>query len=195
MYSLFRDTADQLHPAGFVRASMTFIPGFFELFLIDDIPKTDAIRSAWTEFFSAEMPVPDSVRFVDGGMLSNFPINIFYNPKRYSCDSPSFGIDLDDSDPQPVKTHDSSSWNLLSYIGRMFNTIRFYYDKDFLIKNNVFKKGVGSIKLAEFNWLNFFLSEEDKMNMFIRGAQQPAVFCKPSIGRNIRKKESKCRKP
>ena len=58
----------------------------------------------------------------------------------------------------------------------MFNTIRFYYDKDFLIKNNVFKKGVGSIKLAEFNWLNFFLSEEDKMNMFIRGAQAACGF-------------------
>ena len=108
MYSLFRDTADQLHPAGFVRASMS-IPVFFESFLIDDIPKSDAIRSAWTEFFSAEMPVPDSVRFVDGGMLSNFPINIFYNPKVIEPRLPSFGIDLDDSDPQPVKAQDPYS--------------------------------------------------------------------------------------
>jgi NTE family protein len=58
----------------------------------------------------------------------------------------------------------------------MFNTIRFYYDKDFLIKNSVFKKGIGSIPLSDFNWLNFFLTDEEKLTMFIRGAQAACGF-------------------
>ena len=60
----------------------------------------------------------------------------------------------------------------------MFNTVRFYYDKDFLIKNSVFEKGIGKIPLAEFNWLNFFLSDDDKKKMFIKGAQAATAFLK-----------------
>lgn len=175
MYSLFRTNPDQIHPAGFVRASMS-IPVFFESFTIQDIPQTQEIKAAWANIFSEDLPVPAQARFVDGGMLSNFPINIFYNPKIIEPRLPSFGIDLDDSDPHAQNTVSAQSWNLLNYIGRMFNTIRFYYDKDFLIKNRVFKKGIGSIPLAEFNWLNFFLSEEDKLKMFIRGAQTACGF-------------------
>ena len=60
----------------------------------------------------------------------------------------------------------------------MFNTIRFFYDKDFLLKNKVFKKGIGTIPLAEFNWLNFFLSDEDKLKMFVKGARAATEFLK-----------------
>ena len=67
-------------------------------------------------------------------------------------------------------------WSLTSYLGRLFNTIRYYYDKDFLIKNNVFKKGIGKISLSEFNWLNFFISDPEKLKMFIRGAQSATNF-------------------
>ena len=179
MYALFRDTPDALHPAGFVRASMS-IPVFFESFIIENIPQNQAIKQAWTDFFSTDTTVPATARFVDGGMLSDFPINIFYNPKIIEPRLPSFGIDLDDSKPADpkIKTAQPSSWNLLSYLGRMFNTIRFYYDKDFLIKNHVFIKGIGSIKLSDFNWLNFFITEEDKLNMFIRGAEAACLFLK-----------------
>ena len=157
MYALFRDTPDALHPAGFVRASMS-IPVFFESFLIENIPQSPAIRQAWSDIFSPDIPVPVTARFVDGGMLSDFPINIFYNPRIIEPRLPSLGIDLDDGKPADPKKPATppASWNLPSYLGRMFNTIRFYYDKDFLIKNHVFIKGIGSIKLSDFNWLNFF---------------------------------------
>ena len=128
------------------------------------------------ETFGQENP-PEKVRFVDGGILSNFPINIFYNKNIDRPRLPSFGIDLDDSNPED-KSMDAAEWSLLGYAGRMFNTIRFYYDKDFQIKNRVFKKGIGTIRLAKYNWLNFFLSDKDKIDMFVLGAKAACEFLK-----------------
>ena len=178
MCYLFRtkDQIDTLEPAGFIRASMS-IPVFFESYMINDIPcENEEIKKAWMDTMNELYP-PSTARFVDGGMLSNFPINIFYNPKVITPRLPSFGIDLDDSTPED-DTKNASSWTLLGYFGRMFNTIRYYYDKDFLLKNKVYEKGIGKVPLSDFNWLNFFLSDQDKINMFVRGARAATDFLK-----------------
>ena len=174
MWNLFRKNIDDLKPAGFIRASMS-IPIFFESYYINDIPCDDEdIRNLWLEKFGEKDP-PSSARFVDGGILSNFPINLFYNPKVITPRLPSFGIDLDDSTPGDAGKQ-SKKWSLLGYFGRIFNTIRFYYDKDFLLKNKVFQKGIGTIYLPGYNWLNFFLSDKDKIDMFIKGAEAAKNF-------------------
>lgn len=168
MWNLFRKNIDELQPAGFIRASMS-IPVFFESYFINNIPVEDEeIKARWLNKFDEKNP-PTSARFVDGGILSNFPINLFYNSKVVTPRLPSFGIDLDDSRPAD-KVENAESWSLLGYFGRIFNTIRFYYDKDFLIKNKVFKKGIGTINLYGYNWLNFFLTDQDKIDMFNKGA-------------------------
>jgi NTE family protein len=176
MYNLFRpaNASNPVHPAGFIRASMS-IPLFFESYYIDHIPG-DSVRNAWQETFGEDHP-PSKARFVDGGILSNFPINIFYNKEVVTPRLPSFGIDLDDTKKEE-KDSDASEWSLPGFVGRMFNTIRFYYDKDFQIKNRVLKKGIGSIPLSQYNWLNFFLKDCDKINMFVLGAQAAAKFLK-----------------
>jgi len=174
MWNFFRKDIDDLQPAGFIRASMS-IPVFFESYFINDIPCHDEeIRTLWREKLGEHDP-PSTARFVDGGILSNFPINLFYNPKVITPRLPSFGIDLDDSTPGDEGKH-AQSWSLSGYFGRIFNTIRFYYDKDFLIKNKVFQKGIGTIKLAGYNWLNFFLTDKDKIDMFIKGAEAARDF-------------------
>ena len=176
MCDLFRPESDvdSLQPAGFVRASMS-IPVFFESYFINNIPcDNDEIKNAWITRFEMRNP-PPSTRFVDGGMLSNFPINIFFNPKITIPRLPSFGIDLDDAAPEN-KSQDALDWSLTGYLGRMFNTIRHYYDKDFLLKNEIFEKGIGKIPLAEFNWLNFFMKDKDKIEMFVRGAEAAKEF-------------------
>lgn len=174
MWCLFKNTIDELQPAGFIRASMS-IPVFFESYFINEIPCTDdAIKKEWMDRFGEENP-PSIARFVDGGILSNFPINLFYNANVTIPRLPSLGIDLDDSVPGNKATN-AESWSLMGYFGRMFNTIRAYYDKDFLLKNKVFQKGIGTIHLAEYNWLNFFLTGEDKINMFVKGAEAARDF-------------------
>ncbi|MGC4235346.1 MAG: patatin-like phospholipase family protein [Niabella sp.] len=175
MAGLFRNKEeDDLHPAGFVRASMS-IPMFFESYFIKDIPcEHPEIKKKWKDTFDEDDP-PSIARFVDGGILSNFPINIFYNPRVMVPRLPSFGIDLDDAAPED-KTKHASSWTMMGYFSRIFNTIRNYYDKDFQLKNKAYSKGVGSIPLAEFNWLNFFVSDADKLAMFEKGAEAATQF-------------------
>ncbi|WP_018617032.1 patatin-like phospholipase family protein [Segetibacter koreensis] len=175
MCNLFRreEDIDTLQPAGFIRASMS-IPVFFESYFINDIPcKENAIKDEWQKL--GEKDPPTTARFVDGGILSNFPINLFYNPRVITPRLPSLGIDLDDTKPDNASKH-SESWSIGGYFYRMFNTIRFYYDKDFLIKNAFFKKGIGTIHLPDFNWLNFFLTDADKIKMFVLGAQAATDF-------------------
>lgn len=176
MASLFR-TADKMHelqPAGFVRASMS-IPVFFESYYIKDIPCSDkGIAMLWEEQFNLKTP-PDTVRFVDGGILSNFPINVFYNKDIAEPRLPTFGIDLDDSKPEDKKDI-PDNWSFAGYLGRMFNTVRFYYDKDFSLKNKIMNLGVGKVPVPEYNWLNFFLTNEQKIDLFAIGAEAAKKF-------------------
>lgn len=181
MCDLFCEDQDDIHPASFVRASMS-IPIFFKSYNIDKIPrKNEQLKKAWLKHFGTDKNIPRKARFVDGGLMSDFPINIFYNPRIVEPRLPSFGIDLDDTSPTSDDTDDDNDNDLIpnslgEYLGGLFNTIRYYYDKDFLIKNNVFKKGIGKIELSEYNWLNFFVSDESKIKMFVKGAESARDF-------------------
>ncbi len=185
MCELFCEDPNDIHPASFVRASMS-IPIFFKSHIIHKIPrKSEKLRNAWVTHFGTDRNIPKKARFVDGGMMSDFPINIFYNPRIVEPRLPSFGIDLDDGPIENDADHDGIDddidddvvpTSLAEYLGGLFDTIRYYYDKDFLIKNNVFKKGIGKIYLSEFNWLNFFVTEEEKIKMFVKGAQAATEF-------------------
>lgn len=176
MCNLFRTDINTMQPAGFIRASMS-IPVFFESYMIKDIPTADpGIIAAWKDTFEISQP-PETARFVDGGILSNFPLSIFYNNDIAVPRLPTFGIDLDDSKPED-KSQNPFNWSALGYFGRIFNTIRNYYDKDFLQKNKVYQLGVGKVDLSsdQFNWLNFFLSDKDKIDMFALGAEAACEF-------------------
>jgi NTE family protein len=176
MCDLFRSDEDKntLEPAGFVRASMA-IPVFFESYFINNIPcNTQEMQSRWMEKFNEPDP-PETARFVDGGILSDFPIDIFYKPHIDIPRMPVFGIDLDDSNPAD-KTKHAVKWSFLGYFSRIFNTVRFYYDKYFLLINKMFEKGIGKIPLPQYNWLNFFLKPEEKLDMLLIGAEAATDF-------------------
>ena len=178
MCDLFRrpEDIDNLQPAGFVRASMS-IPVFFESYLIKDIPcKDPAIRDVWISRFKEKDP-PSIARFVDGGLLSNFPMSVFYNPRIHVPRLPVFGIDLDTSTGGD-KGKSAENWTLPGYLSRMFNTIQINSDKEFLLKNKVYEMGVGKINCAGFNWLNFFMKNNDKKALFVIGARAAALFLK-----------------
>jgi NTE family protein len=176
MCNLFREQhqIDSLQPAGFVRASMA-IPIFFESYFIDNIPiKSPEIKDAWIQTFNERHP-PMNARFVDGGLLSNFPINLFFNPHMLVPRLPTFGIDLNDAG-EKTSSGSTDDWGLFGYFGSMLNTLRGYYDKDFLVQNKAYEGGIGTINLQGFNWLNFFLSTENKKDMFVLGAQAATQF-------------------
>lgn len=175
MYDLFRTKGSQekpLHPAGFVRASMA-IPLFFESFYIP-IPPNPETEQAWLKRFDAKPP--KTARLVDGGLLSNFPINLFFNPELDSPRLPTFGIDLYDELDRPTQEDDPDRWGIFTYAGKMLGTLKGYYDKDFLLKYKAYKRGIGEVNMTDHDWLNFFMEKTEKVDMFIKGVKAADKF-------------------
>lgn len=173
MWSLYWDDASKVNPSFFVRASMA-VPVFFKPFIVKDIAP-DRVLPAWGKFIGVEnqTAIPEITRFVDGGMLSNFPINVFFNPKVAKPRLPTFGIRLNDSDPNETKQQYTT---LGGFAGAMISTLRSHYDKEFLLKNADFNRTVGSIDVHGVNWLNFNLTDQEKLDLFRRGAEAAAIF-------------------
>jgi NTE family protein len=110
------------------------------------------------------------------GILSNFPINIFHNPNIKIARMPTFGVKLEDEKHLTGKQIEKKRQSFPAFIGRIFNTVRFYYDKDFLKKNEVYEKCIGHIDAEKFNWLDFGLNDETKLELFRKGAEAAKTF-------------------
>jgi len=172
MWKLYWDDASKVNPAEFVRASMS-IPVFFEVFRVNNIP-VDKVYAEWEKSLNMAPPAqpPTRAMFVDGGIISNFPINIFFNPNLDKPRLPTFGIMLEDVIFQPKERFKS----LGDFIYSIFNTVRFHYDKDFLVKHNDFEKTIGRIDVRDFNWLNFNIEGKEKLRLFKKGVEAATEF-------------------
>ncbi|WP_119080835.1 patatin-like phospholipase family protein [Chitinophaga alhagiae] len=177
MWNLFRENQQELHPAEFVRASMS-IPIFFESHIIRNIPRElPIVQTHWRNHLLMEPEdIPTAVRFVDGGVLSNFPINILYNPEVTIPRLPTLGIELNDATPADNTLNQADNLGLADYLGKLFNTVRYYYDKDFLLKNSLFRKGIGVIDVHAYNWLDFNIPSDKQRELFVLGAQAAGKF-------------------
>jgi NTE family protein len=169
MIDLFYSNTDVQNPADFVRASMS-IPFFFVPFRIKNIPGGADAWKKWNTETGLQTSVPQEVMFMDGGIISNFPIDIFHDNFNVPV-SPTFGIKLG-YDKNEINKNDK----IFSLVGSMFNTARFAYDFEFLIKNPDFKHLIGYIDTGSHNWLDFGLTEDAKVDLFIRGARCAADF-------------------
>ncbi|WP_291142590.1 patatin-like phospholipase family protein [Flavobacterium sp. UBA7680] len=169
MIDLFYSNPDVQNPADFVRASMS-IPLFFTPFRIKNIPGGIEAWNKWNEATCLRASVPSEVMFMDGGIISNFPIDIFHENMNVPA-SPTFGIKLG-YDKNEINTNEK----ITNVISSMFDTARFGYDSEFLRKNPDFKNLIGYIDTGNHNWLNFNLTDDAKIDLFIRGAQKAAEF-------------------
>lgn len=169
---------DAVNPADFVRASMA-IPIFFEPFKVD-VPQSVQDRSDFQQqkALKAEKvkDEPKQISFVDGGILSNFPINVFHNPNIAVARMPTFGVKLEDEDHITEGSEVKSRRGLLSFVGQVFSTIRFYYDRDFLKRNEIYEKSIAHVDLEKINWLNFGISIDEQRELFIKGAEAARTF-------------------
>ena len=169
---LYWEDPDKVNPAEFVRASMS-IPFFFEAKCSPaiDSTKPDTVNE-WRKInYTGKLP-PKSL-FVDGGIISNFPINVFHNPNIKVPRLPTIGVRLGTG----ISSYNKNIFKgLPNFIEAIFSTVRFHFDKDFLVKNNFYEKYVARIDITNFNWLNFGLSNEEKINLFIKGAEAAKNF-------------------
>ena len=172
MAELYWSNVANVIPADLVRASMS-IPFFFEPFQVHGLPnagKTD--NENWIKHARYMGQVPDSVKFVDGGLLSNFPINVFHRQDGKVPKMPTFGARLSTYRQAYSKTD-----KLAGFGGAMVSTMRQINDLDFLLKNPDYRQLICRIRAdQDFNWLNFFMEDKEKVDLFNLGAQKAIEF-------------------
>jgi len=156
-------------PADFVRASMS-VPMFFQPFCIKQIPNNVEQWNKWNKKTGLNTSVPSEVMFMDGGIISNFPISIFHQNDSIPS-APTFGIKIGQD-----KTTLNKNETVFSILGSIFNTARYSQDDDFLRTHDDYKHLIGYIETGSHNWLNFNLSDDDKVDLFYRGAEAAAKF-------------------
>jgi NTE family protein len=115
-------------------------------------------------------------RFVDGGMLSNFPIREFHTPAGIVPRYPTFGVLLGDLPPEPGKDTETIKrkfWSLavFKYVLSFISTFRNFYDSDFLRTHEEFKMLVRSVNTYKFNSLDFGMNLPTKIKLFAAGAK------------------------
>ena len=168
MAGLYWDRPDDVNPANFARACAS-IPFFFEPYVVKNIPRDPLAAIAWRKVFPG--PVPDQVHFMDGGILSNFPIDLFH--RAGMPNAPTFGarIAFDRTRIQKIESP-------LGLAAAIFNATRQSLDYDFIHRNSDYRCLVATIDTGRQNWLNFRLSDQDKLELFRNGAHAAGRFLK-----------------
>ncbi|MBC7778456.1 MAG: patatin-like phospholipase family protein [Phycisphaerae bacterium] len=163
----------ELSPKDMVRASMA-IPMFFRPKVFTPSQNGEATKEKWRKMAEFHGEIPTMVRMVDGGIMSNFPIDLFHvidsTPKR-----PTFGIRLGLN-----RNKASGTGRLLSHAAAIFNGARNLRDFEFLFKNEDYKHLVQYIDTADYNWLNFSISKEEKQQLFQLGVKAAYEFLEGS---------------
>ncbi|MBW6535259.1 MAG: patatin-like phospholipase family protein [Mariniphaga sp.] len=168
------EKVNEIPPAKMVRASMS-VPFFFVPFEIKDIPNAgEPATGEWIRLTNYFGPIPKKAKFVDGGMISNFPINVFHSKTRNIPRKPTFGVKLSAYREMFADVDD-----LGGFVGSIISTMRHDADNEFLLQNPDFRKLICFIDAdKEFNWLNFKMDPEKKKKLFLLGARKSLEFIK-----------------
>jgi NTE family protein len=163
MAGLYWKDPDQVHPATFVRASAA-VPFFFRPYRVSGIPRDDGAWQRWQELANYSEDIPAECIFVDGGIMSNFPIHLFH--ARALAAAPTFGVRLGTG---RRKRHSIARPTQL--MQAVIDSARHCLDYDFLTQNPDYRRLVACIDTGEHDWLDFDLSEEAKLDLFTRGVR------------------------
>lgn len=166
---LFYTQPQKVSPADFVRASMS-VPYFFEPWRVTPLPRSRRAAKAWRHF-KPRGPIPEEAIFVDGGLLSNFPISEFHRRDAESPLLPTFGVKLSVDDGS-VRSIDG----LGAFTGALIEAMRFDADKEFLHNNPDYRQLIAEIHTDGYHWLDFHMSREDRIGLFREGVMAAGRF-------------------
>ncbi len=176
MAPMYWEDADQVHPALLARASMS-IPFFFHPLRVE-VPQGEAAMERWRTLASFDHPLPREAVFMDGGIMSNFPIDAFHRYGRVPR-APTFGakIGFDRRSREVGKPA-----QLLSAI---FDCARHTLDYDFIVKNPDYSRLVAYIDVEDVHdWLDFDMQLPEMVELFAAGVKTAADFlCGTEDGR------------
>jgi NTE family protein len=172
MAKLYWKDPGKINPAVFVRASMS-IPFFFHPYVVENLPDSEEMEGHWRELAgyvtTDEGGIPKTAMFVDGGIMSNFPIDVFHDHKNVPK-APTFGVKLELDQRAKVIS------GPLELLFGIFNCARHTLDYDFLHKNPDYQKLVTWIPAKGFDWLDFNMEQEKKIQLFLEGARYAEKF-------------------
>jgi len=169
MASLYWSQPENENPALYVRASMS-VPYFFSPLKISNIPQGQIAKKNWSDTVSFDGELPQEVFFVDGGVMSNFPIDVFHK-KNSVPRLPTFGVRLG-IDRNKINNITSP----LNLFGAMFNSLRHLHDYDFILRNPDYRMLITKIDIGKHDWLNFGIENDAKVDLFRRGAEAASLF-------------------
>jgi NTE family protein len=158
------------NPADFVRAS-TSVPFLFKPFSIQPpLPYSKEFKKEWKEQVKFNGVLPEEFLFVDGGVMSNFPIDIFHT-KNKTPRMPTFGVKLG-YDREDV----SKASNAFGLLSATLNAAMNVRDFEFVYNNPDFEKIIGYIDVQGFNWLDFNMDLNSKIKLFSKGVEAAHKF-------------------
>jgi NTE family protein len=171
--ALYWPHPDVVNPADFVRAAMS-IPIFYYPFHVRQCPPVvdpTSQHNLWRKYLSYDGKPPISVQFIDGGVVSNFPITLFHAPFRIPR-APTFGVKL-----SPRRNLNTGK-NIYSMMSDIFNVSRRALDYDYIINHPDYHHIVQHIKPTphEFHWLDLNMQAPEKIALFRLGVESAAEF-------------------
>jgi NTE family protein len=169
MAPLYWRDPDDVNPALYVRASMS-IPYFFRPLRVAGVPQGAEARARWRDLAGYDEEPPEVCTFVDGGIMSNFPIDLFHAPEKVPT-APTFGAKLGTDQRRSAEI---SSPRRLG--AAAFSSASHTLDYDFIKRNPDYMKLVSYIDTGQHGWLDFDLSDAAKVDLFVRGARKAAEF-------------------
>jgi NTE family protein len=172
----------EIDPALFVRASMS-IPGFFHPMRVPGVNKIPGAAAAWKRIAAYEGKIPDTAFFVDGGIMSNFPIDLFHVDGVPAA--PTFGAKLS---PRSRNCNDVNG--VFSYAESIFNAMRHYADYDFIMRHPNYEGLLCFIDTRGDDWLNFSMDGREKLDLFIKGMKAALGFLKGFDWNGYKKKRA-----
>jgi NTE family protein len=111
-------------------------------------------------------------------MLSNFPIREFHSRWDVKPRFPTFGVLLNENTSQGKGVPPAAAIpepfppvSLGKFLISFFSTFRNFYDNDFLYQNEEISQRIETVNTKGFNWLNFWMSNSEKQQLFAEGAR------------------------
>ena len=169
MAPLFWEDPRGVDPACYVRASMS-VPYFFHPYRVKSLPQGARAVENWERLASYDNAPPTEAIFLDGGIMSNFPIDVFHRTDAEPA-APTLGVKLGTDDRKPQHIKRPASLGLAA-----FNAARHSLDYDFIKRNPDYKHLVAYVDTGDHNWLDFNLTREAQIDLFRRGVETAVRF-------------------
>lgn len=161
---------DEILLSDIVRASLS-IPVFFEPFYLKDFKHKAAYAS------SDNLIINDKTTFVDGALVSNFPLGIFDIEKKIVPQCPTFGILFDTQLEQ--ESHEINS--IVDYGLALIETMNDYGDRNYIFRDGAAARTIKISNLVNgkpIKTMYFNLSREEIITLFGNGVKAAIEFMK-----------------